>query len=130
MEWYDQYSVHIRQMDRQHRQILAVLSRIYSLRENDRRGLERVFSGLENYIRRHFRDEEQLMRCHGYPGYPEQKREHEQFIDQICNYRKELIKGRTPVMINLFNNLWDWLAHHILLLDRRYMPFLRSQGCR
>jgi hemerythrin len=33
-------------------------------------------------------------------------------------------------MINLFNNLWDWLAHHILLLDRRYMPFLRSQGCR
>jgi hypothetical protein len=37
MEWYDQYSVHIRHMDRQ---------------QNDRRGLERVFSELENYIRR------------------------------------------------------------------------------
>jgi hemerythrin len=56
--------------------------------------------------------------------------EHERFIDQICGYQKQYIKGTTPVMINLFNDLWDWFAGHILLLDRRYMPFLRAQGCR
>ncbi len=130
MEWYNQYSVHIGQMDRQHRKILTILNRIYYLEENDRRSLERIFRSLEAYIHRHFADEEDLLLLHAYPGYDEQKKEHERFIDEICSYRKEFVKGRTPVMINMFNSIWDWFARHILLSDKRYEPFLQARGCR
>ncbi len=107
MEWYDQYSVHIGQMDRQHRKILSILSRIYYLGDNDRRSLESIFRGLEGYFQ-----------------------EHERFIDEIDGYRREFLKGRTPVMINMFNTIWDWFSRHILLLDKRYEPFLQARGCR
>ncbi len=130
MEWYDQYSVHIRRMDHQHRKILSILNKIYYLEDNDRRSLESIFRGLEGYIHRHFADEEALLLLHGYPGYEEQKQEHERFIDEICGYRKEFIKGRTPVMINMFNTIWDWFSRHILLQDKRYEPFLQVRGCR
>ncbi len=130
MEWYNQYSVHIGQMDRQHRKILTILNRIYYLEEKDRPSLERIFRSLEDYIHRHFADEEDLLLLHGYPGYEEQKQEHEKFIDEIGNYRQEFVEGRTPVMINMFNSIWDWFARHILLLDKRYEPFLQARGCR
>jgi len=129
MEWYDQYSVHNGHMDRQHRKILKILNRIYYLEAEDRNSLEQIFRGLEAYIHRHFTDEENLLRLHDYPGYEEQKREHERFIDEICSFRKEFVKGRTPVMINMFNSIWDWFARHILLLDKRYEPFLKARGC-
>ena len=130
MEWYDQYSVHIGHMDRQHRKILTILTRIYYLDTNDRRSLEQVFDGLKAYSRRHFTDEEGLMRFHGYPGFEEQKREHERFIDVICDYQKQFAKGKMPVLINMFNDIWDWFARHILVLDKRYEPFLKERGCR
>jgi len=130
MEWYDQYSVHIGQMDRQHRKILKILNRIYYLEAEDSRSLEQIFAGLEAYIHRHFTDEEELMRHHSYPGYEEQKQEHERFIDEICSYRTEFIKGKTPVMINMFNSIWDWFSRHILVQDKRYEPYLQARGCR
>jgi hemerythrin len=117
-------------MDRQHRKILTILNGIYYLEANDRRSLEQVFRSLESYIQRHFTDEEDLLLLHGYPGYDEQKLEHERFIDEICGYRQEFVKGRTPVMINMFNSVWDWLSRHILVLDKRYEPFLQARGCR
>jgi len=50
--------------------------------------------------------------------------EHERFFDEICHFRKRFVKGKTPVII------WDWYARRILLLDKRYEPFLKARGCR
>ncbi len=130
MEWHEKYNVHIAQMDRQHRKIVKILDRIYYLEGDDRQGLDQVFGALTTYICRHFTDEESLMRRHGYPGYEEQRREHERFADRMAAYEEQFQEGKIPVMINMFNGVWDWFAQHVLVLDKQYEPFLRARGCR
>jgi hemerythrin len=67
-----------------------------------------------------------LDRC--YPEYPEQKREHEEFIDRICEFQKEFLKRRPVVLINLFNFVWDWFARHVLEMDKKYQAYFSAGG--
>ncbi len=132
LEWEERYNVGIRRMDRQHRQVLAILNDLYNLdsRQVRREKLGRIFDRLRYYIQRHFWEEEALMRANGYPGYELQKLEHHRFIDQVCAYQQDFVKGRRLAEINLFNAVWDWFAGHILRVDKEYGPFFRDRGVR
>jgi len=130
LDWQDSYSVHIAQMDRQHQKIARILDRIYYLEAGDRRSLDQVFNALSGYMLHHFADEEGLLRAHGYPGYEEQRREHEDFLGRMRRYQEQFQAGALPVMINMFNDVWDWFAKHVVGLDKQYEPFLKARGCR
>ena len=130
LEWKKSYSVKIRKIDRQHRKVLDIINKLYATQANQlqRSDMQHLFDELREFIQTHFRDEEELMLKHNYPGYAEQKREHDAFIDLVCEYQKNLLKNRQEVTINLFNSLWDWFAKHIVRLDQQYVPYLRSKG--
>lgn len=130
LEWKKSYSVRIRKIDRQHRKVLNIINELYATQANQLKqsDMQQLFDELREFIQTHFRDEEELMLKHNYPGYAEQKREHDAFIDLVCEYQKNLLKNRKEVTINLFNSLWDWFANHIVRLDQQYVPYLRSKG--
>ncbi len=130
LEWKKSYSVKIRKIDQQHRKVLKIINRLYATQANhlERSDMQKLFDELREFIQTHFRDEEELMLKHNYPGYAEQKKEHDAFIDLVCEYQKNLLKNRQEVTINLFNSLWDWFANHIVRLDQQYVPYLRSKG--
>ena len=130
LEWKKSYSVKIRKIDQQHRKVLKIINRLYATQTNQlqRSDMQQLFDELREFIQTHFHDEEELMLKHNYPGYAEQKKEHDAFIDLVCEYQKNLLKNRQEVTINLFNSLWDWFANHIVRLDQQYVPYLRSKG--
>jgi hemerythrin-like metal-binding protein len=82
LRWIESYSVNIKMLDSQHRKIIEIINELYAMNERrpPERQLKKVFERLREYIQSHFRDEEELMLKHGYPEYPEQKKEHEAFI--------------------------------------------------
>lgn len=130
IEWKRSYSVQIRKIDLQHRKVLGIINRLYSMQTNQlpEKEMQGLFAELRDFIQTHFRDEEELMLRFNYPGYAEQKREHDAFIDIVCEHQKNFLKNRPAVTINLFNSLWDWFAHHIVDLDQKYVPYLQSKG--
>ncbi len=130
LEWSEGYSVGIKKMDAQHRQIIEVINELLAMSEDNlqERRLKKVFERLRDYIENHFRDEERLLLEQGYPEYPEQKKEHEAFIDRFCEFQKELLKRRPSVPINIFNFVWDWFAHHIMEMDKKYQSYFAARS--
>jgi hemerythrin-like metal-binding protein len=128
--WRDTYNVGVRSIDRQHRKIVGTLNELYDLRTaRDReKQLKRVFESLRRYIEQHFAAEEAYIRKHGCPGGDEQHLEHQRFIDTVCSHQKTFLKSQPVVVLNLFNFIWDWFAHHILEVDKRCLASQRSVG--
>jgi hemerythrin-like metal-binding protein len=130
LEWNENYSVGIKMMDTQHRKIVDLINELFTMNEHrpQERQLKKVFEKLRDYIQNHFRDEEELMLKHGYPEYPEQKREHEAFIDRVCEFQKDFLKRKPSALINIFNFVWDWFAHHIVEMDKKYQTYFAARG--
>ena len=131
IDWSSKYETHIRLIDKQHRQIVDIINQLYSMEKGKEQKVMRdVFAKLLKYFETHFKDEEGLMEKNGYPGFELQKKEHDAFIDRICGYQKEFLKGHSPVPINVFNAVWDWFAHHIMKIDMRFRPFFIQKGIK
>ena len=129
IKWKKEFSVDIKQLDNQHKKIIKILNQILALHQNGKneKEIEDILSNLTEYIKEHFRTEEELMLEHHYPGYDKQKQEHNQFIDRLFGFHKEYLKSRRLTTINLFNFVWDWFSQHILNLDKQYGPFLKER---
>ena len=130
LTWKPEYSVHVRHLDRQHRRILDVVNELYAEagRATSVVTVDSVLTRLRDYIKEHFSAEEAYLKEHGYPGYEEQKREHDRFIDRVCEFQKDYLKAGKIASINLFNFVWDWFAGHIVKADKQYDRYLSEWG--
>lgn len=124
IKWSEEFSVGVKEMDKQHKKIIKILNEVYSLNEKgvNEKDVEKIFSDLQNYIKEHFRSEEEYMIKRQYSGYDEHKQEHNLFIDRFYEFQKEYLKGYRLTTINLFNFVWDWFSRHILKVDKQYSP--------
>ena len=120
IRWKKEYSVGVTKLDKQHKKILKIVNdnmeRQFST-QNERE-MEEILEDLQNYIKEHFKTEEEYMLKHQYSGYEEQRKEHNQFIDRLFEAQKEYLKYGRVTSINIFNFVWDWFSHHILILDK------------
>lgn len=100
---------------------MRILNKLFDLqyKQQDSFQLQQIFDDLRSYIGEHFSAEEAYIREHDCQGIDDQKEEHEAFIDTVCGYQKEFLKQSPLTLINLFNYIWDWLAHHILEVDKK-----------
>ena len=130
ISWENKYSVKIKKIDKQHKKIISILNDIYDLNQQEKpqEFVGKILQDLIEYIKYHFSTEEGYMIKYEYPDIEEQKREHEKFIDKICEFQKEYLKHRSITIVNLFNFIWDWFAHHILTVDKKLLPFFQQKG--
>lgn len=121
LAWDQKYSVGIRKIDSQHKRVVGILNQLrWISKDKEEKELKSIFEQLKGYIETHFQQEEDLMLEYQYPGYQEQKSEHEAFIDRFCEYERDILKRRKMVVINIFNFLADWFTNHILKVDMKY----------
>ncbi len=128
IQWDKKYEVNVKKIDRQHQKIVDVLNRLYDLQDTPvnqsdagRRKIEKIFDELRNYIVTHFKTEEEYLKKIKCTGFDLQKKEHDAFIDTVCSYQRQYFKEQPLTLINLFNYVWDWFAHHILTVDKKCM---------
>jgi len=129
IKWKNEFSVGIKELDNQHKKIIKILNHMFTLhgKEKNEKKKKKILGNLLEYIKEHFRTEEEYMLKHHYSGYDKQKQEHNQFIDRLCEFQKEYLKGHRLAMVNLFNFVWDWFSQHILKEDKKYSPFLKEK---
>ncbi|SRR3989339_387611 len=120
IRWKKEYSVGVTKLDKQHKKILKIVNQNIGRQfsTQNEREVEEILEDLQSYIKEHFKTEEEYMLKHQYSGYEEQRKEHNQFIDRLFEAQKEYLKYGRVTSINIFNFVWDWFSHHILILDK------------
>ncbi len=128
--WNDGYSVHVLEIDTQHKKLFAMVDSLdQAMREGrgkDR--LETILKDLLAYTRTHFGREEQLMESHGYPDLEAHQEIHRKMTGKVEQIIKEYQSGNTRIVIDVSNFLQDWLTKHILGTDMKYTPYVNGKG--
>jgi hemerythrin-like metal-binding protein len=130
IQWTDEFSVGIREIDEQHKKLIALINKLNDA--NDRGDgsdiLSYVFFELVNYAFYHFFTEERLMDEYSYPLAVAHRSEHVDFTSQVVNFFEDFQSGRTDLTPDVLNFLNDWLNNHILMTDKQCGLFLSRQG--
>ena len=120
MEWKEEYSVGIHEMDVQH-QALARCMALVEKAVTTKQQLSTVQSALAqlaDVVRIHFAVEESLMRIHGFSELDRHADEHLEFTDQLRILQEKSLRGEASE--EMIANLAKWLRLHITVSDRHY----------
>ncbi len=129
--WSDRYSVGIARIDAQHRKLVDLINELHEamLAGRGNAVIEKTLDALAAYTVSHFASEEGLMKQCAYPGYAEQKAEHEKLLAQLkLLQEKSRGKGGIALTLELASFLKHWLIDHIAALDKKYTAHLRAAG--
>lgn len=130
MPWSDEFVLGIESIDTQHRWLVEATNRLYDQIESqqpDTKVVGEILEGLVDYTMNHFILEEDLFNRLGYPESEAHKREHDSFTNQAMKLLLDF-DGGEPVTEDTMEFLKAWLIHHILRVDKAYVPFLKANG--
>jgi len=131
VQWSEEFSVGVRDMDQQHQQLIKLLNRLIAIQGTLSPHTETVsdiLMEMTQHAQIHFKAEEQLMETYGYPGLEEQKKQHADFRKKTVDYSAAAYNGVKQVPEALLIYLTDWWTHHILEEDMGYRAFFKEKG--
>ena len=133
VEWSREYEVGQPEIDEQHRKLFVSVNDFASTLKKDRNFSQAgpMINFLDEYVRTHFKDEEDIMESNGYPFLDAQKEEHERFT-RLFSHLKSDIEDDTGsdwhfLLFRIQVLVVDWLVHHTCKSDRHIGKFLRLQ---
>ncbi|MEL7654809.1 MAG: bacteriohemerythrin [Bacillota bacterium] len=128
--WTEDLSVGVAEVDKQHKIWFEKADELF---EAGKKGQAKEYIGqmlnfLDDYTRKHFRDEEKYMFSIKYPEYEKQKALHNAFIEQLDNLQKEFKEsgGNILVVLNANQMVVDWLVKHISNEDKKIGQYTKN----
>lgn len=130
IEWSNELSVGIEEIDMQHKVLVDLLNQIHEaiMQRQGAEATSEIIERLGEYTRIHFAVEESLMRILHYPEYEQHREHHEHLIEQLNGFRNKLESGKSSVSFELAHFLKVWLTKHIMETDKRYTQYFLAQG--
>jgi len=128
--WNDKYSVGIRELDSQHKQLFSILNELYEAMQNasDQAQLGKIIYELVSYTRIHFAAEEKYLEKYNYAELAFQKAAHAKFIAKVDSFKSDFESGKVALSLNVAGFVKDWLTSHIEASDKKYGPYLNAKG--
>jgi len=127
--WSATYSVGIKLIDDQHKELLNLVNDMYNHVNNDDEEAERAyFKGVirqvVDYVKIHFATEEKIMRGTKFQGYAGHKKVHDTFILSVVDIIQKFDEGKRVPLINFTNFIKDWILTHIAIMDKQCFEYL------
>ncbi len=127
--WRDTYKIGIKDIDTQHRELFDIVNRLYDLEDEQsiKEKLRTILYEFSDYMKTHFKDEEEYMLSIGYPLLKEHKQIHEDIIKSLTTIittpaKLPIIKSKMRVVAKRV------LIEHILNEDMKIKMFLLEKG--
>jgi len=132
VEWSDELSVGIEEIDEQHKILVNLLNRLHEaiITKHEADVIKEVLNGLTQYTIIHFAVEESLMRIFDFPGYEAHKRHHEELTKQVIDLKQKIDSGEAEVSMDVLHFLRGWLTNHIMREDKGYSPYFLKRGLK
>ena len=130
VEWSDELSVGIEEIDEQHKVLVGLVNQMHDAihRRHGSEMVQGVLAQLADYTRIHFAVEESLMRILNYPGYEAHKAQHEELVGHMLELQEKVAVGKTAIGFELMHFLKVWLTKHIMDDDKQYSAHFISAG--
>jgi hemerythrin len=131
IEWRESLAIGVAEIDNQHKELLARFDNLLKACETGKGMIElkQVLLFLNEYIIKHFSDEEAMQKLRNYPGYESHKKEHDHFVERIKALQGEVDREGIAIhhVMETNNLLLKWLIHHISTVDVELGKFLKNQ---
>ena len=127
-EWSDDFSVRHQIIDEQHQKLFALAHRAYKAANghvavND---IKNILIEFFDYMKTHFKDEEEYMKAIGFPQLEEHKKIHRQIVNDMAGMVKNV--HSVDVLKEMIATIAkDWLLTHILQEDMCYEKYREEQ---
>ena len=128
--WNDTYSVGVREIDSQHKQLVDMINSLDNDMNSDKakEELNRVLNLLTDYTIKHFSTEEELMMKYNYTDFNHHKEEHTNLVNDIKKFRVDYLAEKGSLSMDIGKYLKDWLMNHIMDTDKKLGKFLNRLG--
>lgn len=132
IEWREEYSVKVDQLDRQHKVIFRIVNRLADVDKInlDPRQLGEILDTLRQYTNTHFTLEEELMEQAGYAHLEEHKQSHAILTKRIAQLCYDVMKKKKTVNDDIMVLLKEWWVNHITEEDQGYSHSLIAGGLK
>ncbi|MDR1228685.1 MAG: bacteriohemerythrin [Azoarcus sp.] len=130
LQWSDEYSVGIPEIDEQHKMLFDLIDKIHVaiFEHKGTSACVSVLDELVDYTRIHFALEQSLMHMGGYPEYEEHCILHRELVAEVEAMQSKIHSGSAAISFELLHFLRTWLSKHILGEDKRYGEFFANHG--
>lgn len=131
IEWSEQLSVGIMEMDVQHKRLVDLINRLHDAMSKGEGAaiLKTLLNEVVTYTKVHFAAEERLMTSRRYPQLSAHKQLHEQFAAKAVEMNESIQAGKMVTSVSVSGILRDWLVKHIQNEDKKYARQPSSVGC-
>lgn len=132
VEWKQEYSVGIAEIDGQHKNFINLLNQTFSTLESENRRVD-LAKNLEDIIahaNEHFATEEKYFDQFQYPEGETHRREHHRIRTEVVKIKERFPEEGVAVIGELVVLLEDWLLDHIMQYDKKYIDFFHEHGLR
>jgi len=128
-EWKEEYSVHVKIMDAQHKRLFEVIDVLYQyiLNKGTKDELADIFKRLNEYANTHFLTEEKYFKDFGYQEADIHTALHQKFKDDLAETEARAVDENFNTL-ELLIFLENWWINHILDVDKKYSEFFNEHG--
>ena len=134
VSWKRSFTIGILEIDNQHRELFSRLDALEIALQGGKGGdlLIDTFRFLDNYVRRHFRAEEELQQLYHYPHLAMHASEHQTFIGRLTELESRLTaEGPSEKLAAHTNNfLTQWLISHVTTVDKQLAGYIDQARTR
>ncbi len=127
MEWTSIYKTGIDFIDDQHHELFNAVNRIKKISSGAKDAIAKetweIIEFLEEYVVKHFHDEENYMKSINYPHLDNHRLIHINFINKVGDIKIKLKESGSYNPTQLFITLIKWLQEHIAVEDRKYATY-------
>jgi len=127
ISWSDELSIDTEMIDPEHKMLVKLINDLYAAflegKANDH--ISNILDNLTNYTVSHFKTEELFFEDVNYDDTDNHKKEHQDFVDKIVGFKTKFEEGDASLSYDIMNFLREWLQNHILVSDRKYIPYLK-----
>jgi hemerythrin-like metal-binding domain len=120
--WNNNLIVGIDHIDNQHKVLFQEIYHLFYAMNNshDKNQIIGTLNLLENYVIKHFNDEETIQKKYNYPGYNIQSEQHDQFRSVLSNLRKTIESAAISPEFIIYtqNKINEWWNNHINKQDK------------
>ena len=130
LQWSNELSVGVAEIDRQHQELIRRLNNLMQSMAGGTaaQDIPQILDFLGQYTVEHFATEERLMARHAYPSAASHKLQHQAFIREFTGYAQQCGQGvSSPLVLQIHRRLSEWLVGHISKTDKLLGAYLKTK---
>jgi len=132
IEWKEEYSVGVKEIDDQHKYFISLLNDPYNAITAGKKQeeLKELFQYIADYAEKHFATEEKYFDEFNYEGAAEHKMKHQEMREEIEKIKNMDDGKEIDFYGNIVYFLKDWLDEHLQKMDQEYKECFSKHGLK